>query len=620
MRSKTSFFNKTIFFKNITRLWPIWVSYLLVCLYRLPVRLYLTLSTPCPETMDQNTFLLSQLRGTVTTALAPMPFFLFACMTAVAVFSYLYQARSANVIHSLPVCRESLFISNVLSGILFLVIPQVAAFLASIFVCFLQRMTQLEYLLHWLILSAGMAVFAFALAVFTVMITGNIIAAPVFYIAVNYLFMACRDVIAGVVELFSYGVRADTLEFGSFLSPYFRLSQIFPDSYSSVYYGFAYGTGSFTFSLPEAYHCIGGYCIMILPLLLLALILYKRKQLETVGDVVTISFLRPLLRWIAAFCIGTSLALTALRLLTQDDTVLPSLPLFLLFMAVGGILVFFLSDMILQKKFRIFRKRLFVECGIFTALSLCFAVSVELNLFGVENRIPAESDIQAIYLDDQYPITVRTEDFSKVLDIHQTLIDSKKEIEGYIRKYGTDQHTYLSLRYVLKNGRTLTRFYQIPIEDYYLEREDFVYRKLTGLFNDPEYCLRYHFTDAYESVTFINGILDQYLEESPYARAAGLDPEQCKRVFEAYKQDVREGNYRMSNYWSEDDYSNLSLSLSFQVPVGSTYPIYLDMARVTDPGELQTTTLYLDEACVHTMEMLAEIGVWDEEVGSVRGW
>lgn len=621
MQSKTSFFNKTIFFKNITRFWPIWVSYLLVCLYRLPMRLYLVLNAACPDNVERDTFLLSQLTSTVLGALTPLPIFLFACITAVAVFSYLYQARSAYMIHSLPVCRESLFITHVLSGLLFLTIPQVVAFLAGIFVCFLQRMTQLEYLLHWLILSTGMVVFAFALAVCIVMITGNIIAAPAFYIAVNFLFMVCRNAIFGIIELFSYGVRSDTLEFGSFLSPFFRLSQIFPDSYYSIYYGFAYEGEALTFPLSEAYHCIGGYCIAILPLLLLAFFLYRHKQLETAGDVVTIPFLRPLLRWVITFCVSSFLAVTAIRMLHSDEIVPASLPLFLIISVIGSVLVFFLSEMLMQKKFMIFKRRLFVECGVFVSLSLLFAVSADLNLFGVETQIPAESDIEAIYLNGEYSITVRTEDFHKVLEIHQGLIDSKEEIERYTRKYGMpERNMYLTLRYVLKSGRTLTRFYQIPIEDYYLNKKDFVCRKLMELFNTPDYYLRYHFTDAYESVTLISGTLDQYMEDFPYTKTIGLDSEQCRQLMEAFKQDVAEGNYQIFNYRTDEDYSSLSLTLSYRVPVGSSYPIYLDTTRITDSDALQQTSITLNDSCVHTLDTLVELGLLSEDHTVIQGW
>ena len=40
MKSKTSFFNRTIFIKNILRFWPMWVLYLIILFFMLPVSLY----------------------------------------------------------------------------------------------------------------------------------------------------------------------------------------------------------------------------------------------------------------------------------------------------------------------------------------------------------------------------------------------------------------------------------------------------------------------------------------------------------------------------------------------------------------------------------------------------
>lgn len=42
MQSKISYFNKTIFKKNITHYWPIWFGYLLVCLFEIPFGIYVS--------------------------------------------------------------------------------------------------------------------------------------------------------------------------------------------------------------------------------------------------------------------------------------------------------------------------------------------------------------------------------------------------------------------------------------------------------------------------------------------------------------------------------------------------------------------------------------------------
>ena len=39
MRSKTSYFNETVFWKNITHFWPVWLIYTILLLCMLPLRL-----------------------------------------------------------------------------------------------------------------------------------------------------------------------------------------------------------------------------------------------------------------------------------------------------------------------------------------------------------------------------------------------------------------------------------------------------------------------------------------------------------------------------------------------------------------------------------------------------
>jgi len=85
----------------------------------------------------------------------PWLLFIFAIVSGVAVFSYLYNSRSANMIHALPVRREELFVTNYLSGFLFMVVPQLVSFLLTVFVWFGNGITHLEYLLQWLGIVTG---------------------------------------------------------------------------------------------------------------------------------------------------------------------------------------------------------------------------------------------------------------------------------------------------------------------------------------------------------------------------------------------------------------------------------------------------------------------------------
>ncbi len=612
MQPKTSWFHKGIFLKNITRWWPIWTAYLLIWLIRLPLRLFYELD---PRHMDTTTvldsYLSTQMEHIVRTSLDPSFFFLFAAITAIAVFSYLFQARSCYMIHALPVCRETLFTTNIISGLTFLFIPQMIAFLAGIFVCFLRHMTQLSYLMHWLILSLGMVFFAFALGVFTVMITGNIIAASVFYIIINYLFVGCRSIVCQLAEMVSFGVDNTSISFGDFLSPFYYFSILFP--------------GSLTFQnqkvpddlLSHAYSCIAAYCMAGLVCFIFSCILYRKKHLETTGDIITISLLKPFFRWGTAFTLGCWIAIMGQLSFVGEYVSGMNLLLLLCFLSVGCILVFFLAEMLLQKSFFVFCKKKFLECAGVTVISCLFLVALECNLFGIETRIPQEEDIQSIFLSGIYPIRPEEKDFAKVLQLHQALVDSRKELEHYFQKYWENSsYTTLELTYSLKNGSIQKRRYRIPVDDYYLAREDYAYHLLKEVSNDPEYYLSYHFTDAYESITFIDGNMDIY-EGSDFLDSVFLNQEQCNHIFQALKQDIYEGNYQIYDYALMDKYASHiyynTLTLTYQVPQGSTYVYYGGADTVTDTSAVQAAAISLTSDCKHTLKALKELGILDPE-------
>ncbi len=611
MQSKTSYFSKTIFFKNITHYWPIWAAYLLICLIRLPIRLFVSLGSDVGDAPDPAQVRLELLTNVVNTALQPFFLFLFACIAAVAVFSYLYQTRSSYMLHALPLCRESLFLTNVLSGLTFLVIPQVLAFLASIFVCFLRQMTQLDYLLHWLILSVGMALFAFSMAVFMVMITGSILAAPIFFLLGNYLFVILRGIIGFFVEALSYGVPSTEITFGTYLSPYYFWSQYFTGFFSSIF-----GMGYPEHTIEEVYPYMGFYAAVSLPLLLIAFVIYRKKHLETAGDIIAIGFLKPLFRWGLAFTLGSLITLVWYQNFAENSFVTASLPTLLAVMLLSGAVFFFLAEMILEKRFFVFSRKRGLECAGFLALCGLFLLGLSVDAFGVERRVPKEEEISSIIARQSYPIEVKEEDFSRILRIHQRLIQEKDEVEAYFEKYSqTARYVSLDLNYRLKNGDTLSRSYRIPAEDFYLGQEDYVYHEVEELFRTPEYYLQYHFSKDYASATFVDGSLELYDAQGNYDSVT-FDQAQCREIYEAFLKDVLEGNYQiydtsLSEHADGLLYANL-LYLNYRVPQGSSYINYDGTAAVASSNELLSTMIQLTTDCRHTLEALKALNVLDE--------
>lgn len=623
MPSKTSYFNKTIFFKNITHYWPVWTAYLLYTLFVLPLLLYLNLTTRNvieDSTFNLELFQITLLQETIENSLHPFVFFLFACITAIAVFSYLFQARSANMIHALPVCRKSLFITNGLSGLSFLLVPQLLAFLISIFVCLGLGITNgAVYLLHWLVLSGGMVIFAFALAVFIVMITGNILAVPAFYVIVNFLFIGGKTLIGELIEQLSYGIRRSfSFSSGDFLSPYYFLS-----NHLGGYSLFSSDTME-TFP-KEAYGYIGGYFIAAIFLFLIAYILYEKKQLETTGDFIAVSFLKPFFRWGATIFLSIGVTLFVYALFAIDSRVATPFLLIIILFIISGTIVFFLAEMLIQKNFRVFSKRKFTECGAALALLLALVSGIEFDVFGLETAVPKTEDIVSIYFSNSYNLDVAEEDFSKIVSIHQSLIDSKKEFETYFDTYNEDYSTpYISIDYTLKNNKTLSRRYYIPITDAYLENENSAFFQACALENNTEYYMKHHFSDTYDNITFIEGSLTASINETDDFT---LNQEQCIQFYEAFQKDVAEGNYRIYHYALEERISDRiyynRIYLSFQTPelTDETYTSAVvetqDKASIITLEETsyaqQGTSITLTTDCVHSIQALTEMGFINEE-------
>lgn len=109
MRSKTSCFNSTLFRKNLSRYWPLWglasfggamfpLAMLLELLHN-GFRFWSPLET-------------RQAYYTVLSYGVPVISIVYAILCAMAVWSYLYNARSVGMMHTLPVRREGLFVTK----------------------------------------------------------------------------------------------------------------------------------------------------------------------------------------------------------------------------------------------------------------------------------------------------------------------------------------------------------------------------------------------------------------------------------------------------------------------------------------------------------------------------
>ena len=110
--------------------------------------------------------------------------FLFGGVLAMALYSYLMNGRSVGLIHSLPLKRQTLFFTQLLTGFAMLTAGNLLVVLVSLLVC-----GEPGPLLVWLAVVTLAEIFFLALGTLCAMLTGWLLAVPVLYVGINFLVM-----------------------------------------------------------------------------------------------------------------------------------------------------------------------------------------------------------------------------------------------------------------------------------------------------------------------------------------------------------------------------------------------------------------------------------------------
>lgn len=216
MRSATSFFDKTLFRSQLKHTWPLWLGYTALWLFLVPVMLFSELSAYQLgySAADASYLLLNTgVRGGIFIS------FFFGLFFAMLAFSHLTQSRATNGFHALPVRRETIFLTAYLTGLF--------CQLSTILVTFLlgAAVSAPLHLSFWSVTGAAMgsamleSVFFYSFAALCMMMTGQILAAPVFYFVGNILVPGMEYLLRNFAGNFLYGYSGHTDVALGFLSP-----------------------------------------------------------------------------------------------------------------------------------------------------------------------------------------------------------------------------------------------------------------------------------------------------------------------------------------------------------------------------------------------------------------
>lgn len=437
MKSRTSFCKSALVKKDITRFAPIWVLYIIFTLLAL-------LSTLNGNVNNNVLSVATMIR------IFSIVNLVYGFLIAQLLFGDLFQSRLCNALHAMPISRTHQFWSHVTAGMLFSLLPNVAATIAMMF-----RLGHLWYVaLLWLLGVSLSYVYFFGLAVLCMMLTGNRFACTAVYAIINFFAYVVWWFLYSVFQPLMPGVVIGGGSFSLFCPVVLMMEsfELFDYKYEYVIDG---PTGIVDqpslltgIVLKNDWITFAIFGLVGVGMLILALALYRRRALEKAGDFLAVKALEPVFLVLYTLCAGAFCALCAI-----EDELLP------VFLAVGILIGYFTGRMLLERTVRVLHKRAFVGLE---ALALVLAVALgltKLDVFGVVRYVPEAENVENVYFEtymsgNSVQVTfVAAEDLEQVEALHQTIL---AHLEDDDSKY----YTSLTLRYTLKNGRTVSRSYR----------------------------------------------------------------------------------------------------------------------------------------------------------------
>lgn len=441
MKSKTSFFDPGVSRNLLRRCWPLWTAWTVLLLFLLPVSLTRLSGFVSPESQDMNRSVLSAAEDMI-----PLSFGM-AILTAMCMFSYLYNTRSCGLMNSLPIRRETAFGTAYLTGLVPMLLAEVLVFaLTAAF--YGGRGVTMMNLLIWLLTAVLSSLAFYGVAVFCAMLTGSLFILPLVYAVLSFAAWVAESCLHEILGALIYGFPNGGKVWISWLSPPVALMNrvnVSVRADDGVWRLFGLGA-------------LAVYAGVGLVLSFLALLLYKKRQMECAGDTVAFPILRPLFRYCMAFGTAVVFASLVYSLLLGGSFHGRTAALVLLaLLLLGAGLGWYAAEMLIRRTVRVFPgkwKGLALVCAALCVLTL----GAEFDLTGFERRVPEPEQVERLHIIHGRGITLlQSENIGEATELHRSLVEHKSLHEREIHEAGV----MINLQYILKDGRMLERSYYL---------------------------------------------------------------------------------------------------------------------------------------------------------------
>lgn len=600
MTSKISCFDRAVFRRALKKTAPVWILYTLYELL-LPLRLF----SFCRGVSSCTDDFLVQIEKTIlgyariNASLLP---FLLGGLLAWVLFFWLFRAGTAYFYAALPVRRETLFLTNYLTGLLLCAAPALlsslllwavgAGFGAAVFVPAMQvfTATMLGFLLF------------FSFAVLVCCVVGQMAAMPIVYVILNFTFFVLETIVRHLLFTFVYGMpysQSSTMQsFALHATPVlgllqggFRVATDWAERDGMYYMEYA--------PRLEGWGYLGALAALGLVFALCAFLLLKHREMERSGDVIAVGWLRPVALYV--FTIGCALVLGALMAELFSSNTADNFWYVLLFLFMGAFVGYFAGKMLLQKTVHVFRSGWLGLGACCLALLLAFGAA-EFDLFGYSRYLPERSAVQAAGLTHYQSnglYTTQDDAFIQdVLNLHTAAVSekSKQEHRRHAYQLGTDYTEQFYITYRMTDGTLTERYYSIVYSEADLEDPDSLISRFSALYNSPGSVL---IRTGFDTPRTEKNVLSCYVSSFDTGESLELTGRDAWRVYTACLDDINAGLLGAEDVSGSGstkeagNYTplNLIFTVTTQVP-GQTDSLYIDSIPLAAEETVRALTAF----------------------------
>lgn len=600
MTSKISCFDRAVFRRALKKTAPVWILYTLYELL-LPLRLF----SFCRGVSSCTDDFLVQIEKTIlgyariNASLLP---FLLGGLLAWVLFFWLFRAGTAYFYAALPVRRETLFLTNYLTGLLLCAAPALlsslllwavgAGFGAAVFVPAMQvfTATMLGFLLF------------FSFAVLVCCVVGQMAAMPIVYVILNFTFFVLETIVRHLLFTFVYGMpysQSSTMQsFALHATPVlgllqggFRVQTDWLERDGMYYMEYA--------PRLEGWSYLGMLAVLGLVFALCAFLLLKHREMERSGDVIAVGWLRPVALYV--FTIGCALVLGALMAELFSSNTSDNFWYVLLFSCAGAFVGYFVGKMLLQKTVHVFRSGWLGLGACCLALLLAFGAA-EFDLFGYSRYLPERSAVQAAGLTHYQSnglYTTQDDAFIQdVLNLHTAAVSekSKQEHRRHAYQLGTDYTEQFYITYRMTDGTLTERYYSIVYSEADLEDPDSLISRFSALYNSPGSVL---IRTGFDTPRTEKNVLSCYVSSFDTGESLELTGRDAWRVYMACLDDINAGLLGAEDVSGSGSTKeagnctplNLIFTVTTQVP-GQTDSLYVDSIPLAAEETVRALTAF----------------------------